>query len=163
MFYSFWLDGKEFKMNIRDMSRGALQVDMKDRSYDLQMEQLSDHEFLLNIGGRIYDAIITADTLSYSVYLNGNSYRLDKKSAARILGVSSARQIHRDVKTSMPGKIVRVLVEEGAEVEEGQAVMILEAMKMQNEIKSPKTGILCRIYPVTGDSVEAGAILFSVD
>ena len=163
MFYSFWLDGKEFKMNIRDMSRGALQVDMNDRSYDLQMEQLSDHEFLLNIGGRIYDAIITANTHSYSVYLNGKSYRLDKKSAAQILGVSSARQTKRDVKTSMPGKIVRVLAEEGAEVEEGQAVMILEAMKMQNEIKAPKAGILTRIHPAAGDSVEAGAVLFTVD
>lgn len=163
MVSSFWLDGKEFKINIKDTSRGMLQVDMKDRTYELRMEQLSDHEFLLNIEGRIYDTIITSNTNSYAVHLNGKSYQLEKKSAARILGMSSARQSQRDVKTAMPGKIVKILAEEGTSVEEGQAVLILEAMKMQNEIKAPKGGTLCRIHFSAGESVEAGAILFTMD
>jgi biotin carboxyl carrier protein len=63
----------------------------------------------------------------------------------------------------MPGKIVKVLLAEGDKVEEGQAVLILEAMKMQNEIKSPQKGKVTKIGPEAGDSVETGALLFSVE
>ena len=63
----------------------------------------------------------------------------------------------------MPGKIIKVLVQEGESVQEGQAVLILEAMKMQNEIKSPQSGQIVRIVPREGESVETGALLFSVD
>ncbi len=69
----------------------------------------------------------------------------------------------RNVKTSMPGRIVKVLVRQGEKVKEGQAVLVLEAMKMQNEIKSPQTGIITQISPKAGDSVEAGSHLFSVE
>jgi biotin carboxyl carrier protein len=63
----------------------------------------------------------------------------------------------------MPGIIVKVLLAEGENVEEGQAVLILEAMKMQNEIKSPQKGKVTKIIPSAGDSVETGALLFSVE
>ncbi len=54
-------------------------------------------------------------------------------------------------------------MKEGDKVKEGQAVLVLEAMKMQNEIKSPQSGIITKINPTAGDSVEAGALLFSVE
>jgi biotin carboxyl carrier protein len=54
-------------------------------------------------------------------------------------------------------------VKEGDKVKEGQAVLVLEAMKMQNEIKSPQTGIITKVNPAAGDSVETGALLFSVE
>jgi len=57
---------------------------------------------------------------------------------------------------------VKILLKEGDEVEEGQAVLILEAMKMQNEIKSPQAGKITKIRPKAGDSVETGAVLFAV-
>jgi biotin carboxyl carrier protein len=63
----------------------------------------------------------------------------------------------------MPGRIIKVFVEEGEEVKEGQPVLVLEAMKMQNEIKSPQSGKVTRINPKAGESVEAGALLFSVE
>jgi len=63
----------------------------------------------------------------------------------------------------MPGRIVKVFVEEGEEVKEGQAVLVLEAMKMQNEIKSPQPGIITKINLAAGDSVQAGSLLFSVE
>jgi biotin carboxyl carrier protein len=56
-----------------------------------------------------------------------------------------------------------VLAGEGDEVAEGQPVMILEAMKMQNEIKAPRSGTLRRLNAQAGETVEAGAVLFSVE
>ena len=63
----------------------------------------------------------------------------------------------------MPGQIVKVLVQAGVEVEEGQAILILEAMKMQNEMKSSRSGKITRICVKAGDSVETGALLFTVE
>jgi biotin carboxyl carrier protein len=59
----------------------------------------------------------------------------------------------------MPGKIVRVLVEIGAEVEAGAGVVVVEAMKMQNEMKSPKSGVVVSINAETGATVNAGDVL----
>ena len=63
----------------------------------------------------------------------------------------------------MPGKVVRVLVEEKAEVEAGQGVIVVEAMKMQNEIKSPKQGRVVKIVAQVGASVNAGDVLAVIE
>ena len=63
----------------------------------------------------------------------------------------------------MPGKVVRVLVNERAEVEAGQGIVIVEAMKMQNEIKSPKKGILRKLLAEEGNNVNAGDVLAIVE
>jgi biotin carboxyl carrier protein len=74
-----------------------------------------------------------------------------------------ARVRKKDVKITMPGRIVQVLAAAGDPVQEGQPVLVLEAMKMQNEIKSPRPGRISRIHFSAGDYVEAGSILFSVE
>jgi biotin carboxyl carrier protein len=63
----------------------------------------------------------------------------------------------------MPGKVVRVLVAEKAEVDAGQGIVVVEAMKMQNEIKSPKKGVVQTILAVAGASVNAGDVLAIVE
>jgi biotin carboxyl carrier protein len=97
------------------------------------------------------------------VYVNGRFFKIEKKSASQILGVQKVRLRKRDIKTSMPGRIVKILLQEGDRVSEGQAVLVLEAMKMENEIKSPQSGIIKRIGPKAGSYVEGGSLLFSVE
>jgi biotin carboxyl carrier protein len=63
----------------------------------------------------------------------------------------------------MPGKIVRVLVAEGAEVESGASILVVEAMKMQNELKSPKAGKVVSIHAEPGATVNAGDVLAVVE
>ena len=63
----------------------------------------------------------------------------------------------------MPGRVVRVLVAEQAEVEAGQGIVVVEAMKMQNEIKSPKKGIVKKIGAMAGAAVNAGDVLAIVE
>jgi biotin carboxyl carrier protein len=69
----------------------------------------------------------------------------------------------KKITAPMPGKVVRILVAAGAEVEAGQSVLVIEAMKMQNELKSPKKGILRKITVSEGAAVEAGRILAEVE
>ncbi len=63
------------------------------------------------------------------------------------------------LKASMPGRVVRVLVEWGAQIEAHQGVVVIEAMKMQNELKSPKAGKVVELKVSAGDTVGAGDVL----
>ena len=69
----------------------------------------------------------------------------------------------RKLVSAMPGKVVRVLVTEGTEVEAGQGVLVVEAMKMQNELKSPKKGVVQKIVAAEGAAVNAGDVLAVVE
>lgn len=68
----------------------------------------------------------------------------------------------REVKAYMPGRVVAVLLEEGAPVRAGQGVVVLEAMKMENEIQSEVDGVVARIHVAAGQSVEGGDLLFEI-
>lgn len=63
------------------------------------------------------------------------------------------------VKTAMPGRVVRTLVEVGDEVTKGQPVVVVEAMKMENELKAPRDGVVRRVAVSAGALVESGAVL----
>jgi biotin carboxyl carrier protein len=160
---SFWIDKKEYRLNLNQTRENRIQVSLGKRKYEVSIEFLGPDEILLNIDGKIHNVIINSNASSYSVYLNGQCFQIEKKSVLQILGPKSGRQKKVNVQTSMPGRVVRVLIDEGAAVEEGQAVLILEAMKMQNEIKSPQSGRLLKIGPKPGESVETGALLFTVE
>ena len=64
---------------------------------------------------------------------------------------------------SMPGKVVRVLVEVGAKVEAGDGIVVVEAMKMQNEMKSPKAGLVTSLTATPGATVNAGDVLAEIE
>jgi biotin carboxyl carrier protein len=68
-----------------------------------------------------------------------------------------------ELRAPMPGKVIKLLVRPGAAVEPGQGLMVVEAMKMQNEMNPPKKGIVSRIYAVEGATVVAGEALIVVE
>lgn len=67
------------------------------------------------------------------------------------------------VRALMPGRVARLLVEEGEQVEKGKGLLILEAMKMENEIAAPKSGVVKKIAVQAGETVEGGAELVLID
>lgn len=69
----------------------------------------------------------------------------------------------REVRSPMPGKIIKVLVNEGQTVETDDGLLVMEAMKMQNEAKAPKAGVVRRIAVVEGAAVAAGELLAVID
>jgi biotin carboxyl carrier protein len=67
------------------------------------------------------------------------------------------------IRTQMPGRIIKILVNEGDEVLENQGLLILEAMKMQNEIKAPRAGLITKISVRENDSVDSNQILIELE
>lgn len=163
MYLTFWIDGEEFRLMLADGSLGRLRAVLGERSYEVQAEFLNPEELLLNVDGRIFNVTISSNSLSHSVFVNGHFFRVEKRAPLRTGREDRSRLKRGDVTVSMPGRVVQVLAAEGDEVREGQPVLILEAMKMQNEIKSPCAGRLARLGVRPGASVEAGAVLFSVE
>jgi biotin carboxyl carrier protein len=76
---------------------------------------------------------------------------------------SAADSGRRDIKAAMPGKVVKLLVEPGQLVEPGAGLLILEAMKMQNEVRSPGPGAIAAIRVQPGDTVASGQVLVTLE
>jgi biotin carboxyl carrier protein len=74
-----------------------------------------------------------------------------------------AEQGMKKITAPMPGKIVRLLASEGTTVQAGQSVIVIEAMKMQNELKAPKNGVVKKINVIEGAAVNAGQTLAEVE
>ena len=161
-------------------------VIIDDKSYRLELER-ADGKWLCKLDGREVemDAVLARrDVLS--ILIEGKAYEIKRERTANDLHfwVGSARysaelrdprslrsrqraagdeQGPRKLIAPMAGKVVRVLLQENSEVEAGQGVLVVEAMKMQNEIKSPKKGVLQKIVAVEGTAVNAGDVLAIVE
>jgi len=92
-----------------------------------------------------------------------------------LLHINKRYQLHRgfkpsgamgsssgELKTQMPGKVVKILVEKGAQIKMGQTVVILEAMKMENEINADCDGVIKEIYVKEGDAIESGVMMLEI-
>jgi biotin carboxyl carrier protein len=100
------------------------------------------------------------------VVINGHRYGFeveDPRSLQGRRGVGGTAQGPRPVKAPMPGRVVRLLVEVGDEVVEGQGVVVIEAMKMQNELKASKAGRVARVGVLVGDTVGSGDVLVVIE
>jgi biotin carboxyl carrier protein len=114
------------------------------------------------VGGRQYRCVLDGD----AVVIGGRRYPFtveDPRSLKTRRGAGSGADGPRPVKAPMPGRVVRVLVAVGDEVTEGQGVVVIEAMKMQNELKASKAGRVMKIAAVVGDTVGAGDVLVVVE
>ncbi len=116
-------------------------------------------------GTRSVEARVVASGGGYTVHLDGARFEVevfdprDRKSASS----SGAGDGPQRVAAPMPGKVIRTLVEGGSEVAAGDGLVVVEAMKMQNEMKSPKAGRVVELRTRAGETVSVGDVLVVVD
>lgn len=113
----------------------------------------------LLLGGASYDVGVTPDDEGFEVDVRGFPHDVAVVDPRRKALRTAAGAGAGTVKTQMPGRIVRLLVAEGDAVEKGEPMLVVEAMKMENEIKAPRDGIVKRFAVAAGDLVEAKAVL----
>jgi biotin carboxyl carrier protein len=162
------LDKSKHEINIRrDGEKVFARID--DREYELEASQPEPDVFLLRHKNRIYEFFISPNsrageplqvasrTLSYEVKLTDpKRLRGSAASAGQTDGIV-------EIRTQMPGKVVRVYVKAGDAVNEGDGVLVVEAMKMQNEMKSPKAGTVKAIHFAEGATVNSGDVLAIIE
>ena len=134
------IDGRTVEADAAKISPGVYSVLLNGRSLDLTVEETTDG-LLVRLNGREFNTQIA----------DPRAWRRGRSGSIELAG-------RQQVAAPMPGKIVRVLAAMGQQVESGQGLLVIEAMKMQNEIRSPKSGTLEKIVR-EGQTVNAGEIL----
>ncbi|HEY4905705.1 MAG TPA: biotin/lipoyl-containing protein [Candidatus Sulfotelmatobacter sp.] len=142
--WSCRLDGCVIEADAVLVRPGVLSLRLANQCYEVRCEHLAG-------GLKIW---IGQDSLNVEVRdprsLRGRSRASDEQGVKKLIA-------------PMPGKVVRVLVEQGTHVEAGAGIMVVEAMKMQNEVKSPKKGKVQRLLVSQGATVNAGDVLAIVE
>jgi biotin carboxyl carrier protein len=144
--YRVAIDGNEFLVDGKKTGRTNYSLIVDNRSFEIEVDSAED-EYRVLVDGR-----------NYHVHL------VDER-RVRVGGGQSDVQLQGRQKVSvpMPGKVIAVLVSEGDSVERGQGLVIVEAMKMENEVRSPIAGEVKEIKVKPGDAVEGGAVLVIVE
>jgi len=149
----------------RDGDRIFASID--GRSYELEASEPEPNVFLLKHDGKIYEVYVSPeDTNTSRVRIGSHEFEITVHDPKRLRGSGSGhgdREGLAEIKTAMPGKVVRVLVEHGTEVKKGDGIIVVEAMKMQNEMKSPKDGVVKDIRALEGATVNAGDVLAVIE
>jgi biotin carboxyl carrier protein len=164
MKYIATLGDQEYTIEIIDDNR--IMVD--GVLYEMDFESISGQPvFSLLIEGKNHEAYVFPDDTQWEVLLRGILYPVvvedEREKRLRSSfggGPSSSEEFY--LKAPMPGLVISVPAEEGMEVKQGDVLLILESMKMQNELKSPKKGIISRVRVEKGDHVERKQTLLSV-
>jgi biotin carboxyl carrier protein len=164
MKYITTVEGKEFLVEVLDEKR----VSVNGTVFNVDFESVSGQPvFSMIVDGKSYESYVYPGDEDWQVLLRGRQYtvtvedeREKRLRSAATGGVAEGGEYH--MKAPMPGLIVAVQVEEGQDVKKGQVLLILESMKMQNELKSPRDGKISRIRVKPGESVEQKQTMLSV-
>jgi biotin carboxyl carrier protein len=136
-----------------------------ERVYELDVARPEPGAYLMFVGDDVYETRVWAeDGGGLRVNLRDHSFQakiIDRKH--RRAGADHGVEGRQQLTAPMPGKVVRVLCAAGDEVTAGQGVVVVEAMKMQNEIKSPKDGHVLEIRVSEGATVTANQVLAIVE
>jgi biotin carboxyl carrier protein len=140
------LDGKELDASVAEVAPNTFSVLLNGQSHQIRVAPRADGTLTLHTGLAEYDVEVTDPRV----------WRGRRHGALEVEG-------RQQVTAPMPGKVVRVLVREGDAVETGQGLLVVEAMKMQNEIRSPKSGKVEKLLAKEGLAVNAGDVLAWVE
>jgi biotin carboxyl carrier protein len=144
--YRISVDGNEFLVDGKKTGRTNFSLIVDNRSFEIEVDNTDDE---------------------YRVLVDGRNYRIHlvDERRVRVGAAQSGQQLQgrQMVSVPMPGKIIAVLVAVGDAVEKGQGLVIVEAMKMENEVRSPISGEVKEIKVKPGDTVEGGALLVIVE
>lgn len=149
------------------LADGAARLTFGGATREAQVSEPEPGMFTIIINDRVYRcALEESPSGVIEVVVNGKRIPVaarDKKHLRGHTGAGAGASGRVELSSPMPGKIVRVLLSAGDEVAAHQGVLVVEAMKMQNEVQSPKAGKVAEIKVAEGQTVNAGEVLAVID
>lgn len=143
---------------IADLGQGRVSADFDGREYELELESLDDSTlFRLWIDGESTPLAIRRDGMTLALYIGPDRYNAEIERSAGALS-QSGPAIEGEVRITAPmtGQVTEILVAPGDHVQESDPLLVMVAMKMNNEIRSPADGTITTVSVLTGDAVELG-------
>lgn len=164
MTYEIQVDGKNYRLELNRVDgRWQSRLDGRDISIDAVLARRDVLSII--IAGKAYEIKRERTTTDMHLWVGPRRYDVQLRDPRSWRGraIADEGKGPRKLIAPMPGKVVRVLLKEESQVEAGQGVVVVEAMKMQNEIKSPKNGVVRKIVAPEGAAVNAGDVLAVVE
>ncbi len=163
MAYITKIDNKEFKVDLKQEGKG-FKVYLDGKLREVTVASDSGSRLTLIIDDKPFDVILEADD---HIVVGGESYNVEifDEQVEKFMKASTGKSEKRElaVKAAMPGLIIEVTVKQGDKVTEGQGLLIIEAMKMQNEMQTPRDGIVKTIKVKKGQTVNCGETLIIIE
>ena len=160
--------GKRHRLQLRQDGQ-TVAVDVDGRAYTLEVHNSSAGEYLLRNETQVYNCRVErrgSRPDAFVVSLRGQSYAvklIDPKRSRSLQSPGAHDHGSAQIVAPMAGRVVRLLVDVGSRVEAGAGIVVVEAMKMQNEMKSPKAGTVSSLNAKAGDTVNSGDVLAEIE
>jgi biotin carboxyl carrier protein len=165
MVYDVNIDGTDYRLEL-SRGRGGWNCRLNGREVALDAVLTRANVLSVVIAGTAYEVKREVTPVDLHFWVGSERYAAEVRDPrslrSRRQAAGAAHGVAKLV-APMPGKVVRLLVEEKAAVQPGQGVLVVEAMKMQNELKSPKKGVVQRILAAPGAAVNAGDVLVIIE
>ncbi|MFQ5636366.1 MAG: acetyl-CoA carboxylase biotin carboxyl carrier protein subunit [bacterium] len=157
----------EVEIELLDSSGEVRSTHDKNKIRKAELKAVGNGVYLLLIDNKSYELFFAPTDPGYEVRINGFGYRFQledqrTRNIRRLRKVNPKNKDKLEVKSPMPGLIVDFHVQEGDLVKEGQGLVTIEAMKMENEIRSEVAGVVEKIFTRPKDSIEKDAILMVI-
>jgi biotin carboxyl carrier protein len=164
MLYDVTIDGKKYRLDL-NRADGRWYCRLDGREIEVDAVLARPDVLSLRIGNYAYEIKSERVANDLHLWVGSTSFAAEVRDPRSLRGRTRAADDHgpKKIVAPMPGKVVRLLVREGDQVELGAGVAVVEAMKMQNEIKSPKKGTVKKILVTEGAAVNAGDVLAIVE
>jgi biotin carboxyl carrier protein len=158
------VDGRTVRVEVRGQD-GRYVVTLDGRSLDVDLHDTGRDFMSLLVDGRSYDVGLQKQSTGYTVVLPDDALDVELTTTIGGTGAPLRKTAGGPARlvAPMPGKVVRILVETGSEVELGQGLLVMEAMKMENELRAPRAGRVRELPVREGQAVETGALLAVVE
>ena len=160
-------NGESLRVGLREIGEGEYEVTIGGELVHVDAVRSGRTIYSVIEDGQQFEAVVDEKGAhGFDILVGGRIFHLESVDERTQLLAGSAVSVAsgpQTVAAEMPGKVASVSCEVGAEVSEGQGVMVIEAMKMENQIASPVDGVVVEIAVSVGDTVEAGATLFVVE
>jgi biotin carboxyl carrier protein len=154
--------GRSARIEVRE-AQGGYRVAIDDKVLELDLAKIGSHGLCVLVDGVSHDVSLEKTTGGFAILMRGDRFDIDLKDAVKgaVLGRAASTGPLK-LTAPMPGKIVKVLVAPGDIVEAGHGVLVMEAMKMENELKTIRAGTVQEITVKEGQAVEMGALLLII-
>ena len=156
--YLVSIDGRDHEVDVKEIG-GTLSLLIGTRSYEISVAPAAEGALVVHVDGVPVEVTVTPSTPLGAGPSTPAAAGGVRPSARRTASGTPAGAGPQQVKAPMPGKIVKLLVRPGDRVEPRQGLVVVEAMKMENELRAKAAGTVAEVRVVEGASVEAGAIL----
>ena len=164
MIYEVAIDGKNYRLDLNEVD-GRWSCELDGREIEVDAVLARPNVLSLRIGNKAYEVKCERVASDVHIWVGSRRFAPEVRDPRSLRSRSRSVDDHgpRKLTAPMPGKVVRILLAQGSEVEVGAGILVVEAMKMQNEVKSPKKGTIQKILVTMGAAVNAGDVLAIVE